>query len=178
MSTATSSLVIGLFEKPALAGQAVAELQAAGFGKEQIGVVTRDSQALEAAQSRNEVANNVTELGVDGALVGAGIGWLLGLGVITGVVTPLGPAIVVGSLGMMLANAVGGAAFTGLVGALIGWGVPVKEAQFYDEQLADGRTVITVQADARAEEAEHILRRNGAIRYEAASEHSTSSHEE
>ncbi len=62
----------------------------------------------------------------------------------------------------ILASAAGGAVTGGLVGALIGLGVPEHEALFYESEVQGGRTVVIVQADERALEARAILERHGA----------------
>ena len=74
----------------------------------------------------------------------------------------VGPAIAAGTLGVIVSNAAAGAGIVGLVGALVGAGVPEHEAKFYDKEFEAGRTVVTVTADHRADEATAILRRHGA----------------
>src|SRR5919202_424737 len=52
-----------------------------------------------------------------------------------------------------------GAAGGGLVGALTGsMGVPEDEARYYDQEFQSGRTIVTVKADGRYDEAQRILR--------------------
>jgi uncharacterized protein (TIGR02271 family) len=62
----------------------------------------------------------------------------------------------------VLASAAGGAAVAGIVGALIGLGIPEEEARYYEGEVKAGRTLVTVKADNRYAEAEAILRRYGA----------------
>jgi len=105
---------------------------------------------------------------VVGALTGAGVGALVGLGILAGVIPAIGPVIAGGALASLLANAAGGAAIVGLVGTLIGLGIPEEDAQFYESELKAGRTVVTVQAGNRIEEARAILyRHNGYSRENA-----------
>ena len=91
-----------------------------------------------------------------------GLGALAGLGVLAGVIPVVGPAIAAGTLGVVLSNAAAGAGIAGLVGALVGAGVPEHEAKYYHDELAAGRTIVTVHAADRASEAVAILRRNDA----------------
>jgi len=63
---------------------------------------------------------------------------------------------------VVLSNAAAGAGIAGLVGALIGAGVPEHEARYYHQEFEAGRTIVTVHADGRADEAMAILRRFGA----------------
>jgi len=99
---------------------------------------------------------------VTGALTGLGLGALAGLGVLSGVIPVIGPAIAAGTLGVILSNAALGAGIAGLVGALIGAGIPEEEANYYQGEFEAGRTIVTVKADGRADEATAILRRHGA----------------
>jgi hypothetical protein len=62
-------------------------------------------------------------------------------------------------LGVVLSNAAAGAGIAGLVDALVGAGLPEREAQFYQDELAAGRCIITMDAGIRPDEATVILRR-------------------
>ncbi len=95
-------------------------------------------------------------------MTGLGLGALAGLGVISGVIPVIGPAIAAGTLGVILSNAAAGAGIVGLVGALIGAGVPEHEAKYYHQEFEAGRTVVTVMSDGRGNEATAILLRHGA----------------
>jgi uncharacterized membrane protein len=158
MTELSGSTVVSVFENRRHADLAVDELRKAGFGPSQIGVVTRnvDGTAVNDNES-DEEESHATSGAVAGALAGAGVGGLVGLGVLAGVIPVVGPAIAAGTLATILANAAGGAAIGGLAAALIGWGVPEEHAQYYDEQLQSGKTVVTVHAGHRANQARMIL---------------------
>jgi hypothetical protein len=64
--------------------------------------------------------------------------------------------------GAYLVLAAAGAGIAGLVGALIGAGIPEEEANYYQGEFESGRTIVTVQADGRADEAMAILSRHNA----------------
>ena len=81
---------------------------------------------------------------------------------LSGVIPVIGPAIAGGTLGILLSNAAAGAAAAGLAGALIGSGIPEEDARYYHGEFEAGRTIVTVKADGRYDEATAILRRNGA----------------
>jgi len=81
---------------------------------------------------------------------------------LSGVIPVVGPAIAAGTLGVVLSNAAAGAGIVGLVGALIGAGVPEEEAKYYHSEFEAGRTIVTVKADGRYDDAMAILRRHGA----------------
>jgi len=151
--------VVGVFATRSEAEAALRDLRAAGFKDDQIGMVARNAKG----EMVNESGETYAEEGAAaGAIAGAGIGTLVGLGVIAGMVPVIGPAIVAGTLGTILTNAVGGAAVAGLAGALIGWGIPEDEASYYEGEVKAGRFLVTVDAKDRKDEAWTILHRHGA----------------
>ncbi|WP_165250267.1 general stress protein [Paludisphaera soli] len=156
----TTSPVVGVFEDRRQANQAVTELHAAGFTDKHIGVA---SQYADGAGDAASTADD-TDAGsgaVTGALTGLGLGALAGLGVLSGVIPVVGPAIMAGTLGVVLSNAAAGAGIAGLVGALVGAGMPEEEATYYQGEFEAGRTIVTVDAGARAAEASAIIRNAG-----------------
>jgi hypothetical protein len=90
------------------------------------------------------------------------VGALAGLGVVSGIIPVIGPAIAAGTLGVILSNAAAGAGIAGLIGALVGAGVPEDEARYYHDEFQAGRTIVTVNTTDRWREAGEVLRRNGA----------------
>jgi hypothetical protein len=66
-----------------------------------------------------------------------------------------------GTLAAILANAAGGAAIGGVLGALAGSDVPHEEANYYQGEFEAGRTIVTVKSGDRYDEAASILRRHG-----------------
>jgi hypothetical protein len=155
------SIVVGIFEDTTRAQKAVEELRRAGFWEDQVGVIARHYESAGAVTTA-ETGSKWEEGAVTGAIAGAGVGGLWALGIAAGMLPAIGPVIAGGLLASVLASAAGGAAVAGLVGALIGLGVPEEEAQYYEGEFKSGKTLVTVKADGRAEEARAILRRNGA----------------
>jgi len=156
------STVVGVFADRLHADQAVAELKSAGFRDDQIGVAMRHSEEFGSAATDDATDTHAGSGAVTGALAGLGLGTLAGLGVLAGVIPVIGPAIAAGTLGVVLSNAAAGAGIAGLVGALIGAGVPEDEANYYENEFKEGRIIVTVQADGRADQASSILRARGA----------------
>jgi hypothetical protein len=157
----TTSTVVGVFTNRIQAEDAIAELRRAGFRDSQIGLVARtDGGDIQRTDGAGETMAG--EGAVAGAVAGAGIGGLVGLGIISGVIPVIGPAIVAGTLGTILTNALGGAAIAGLVGALIGFGIPEDDARYYEAEVKGGRFLVTVDAGGRYDEAWDILDRFGA----------------
>jgi hypothetical protein len=69
----------------------------------------------------------------------------LGLSALT--IPGLGPVIAAGPLASMLVGAGIGAAGGGLLGALVGWGVPETEAGYYTEAVRRGSTLLAVRTE-------------------------------
>lgn len=151
--------VVGVFENVSYAQDAVRNLRDQGFTEDEIGVIGRHSNEVKAAAEMNESAAGAGAAA--GAMAGAGVGALWGLGIIAGALPAIGPVIAGGALASILASAAGSAAVGGVVGALAGLGVPEEDAKFYDTEMQSGRTIVTVRAGSRAEEATRILRLNG-----------------
>jgi len=157
------STVVGVFDDRHEADKAVDELQKAGFRPDQIGVAMRHFEGAGEASATADSDDSYAGTGaVTGALTGLGLGALAGLGVLSGVIPVVGPAIAAGTLGVVLSNAAAGAGIAGLVGALIGAGIPEEEAKYYHGEFEAGRTIVTVKADGRYDEAMAVLRRHGA----------------
>ena len=158
--------VVGVFEEPRLAQGAVEELRRVGFPEDQIGVVSQNVEGETTAVASEPSGSNWEEGAAVGAAAGAGIGALWAVGMATIALPPLLPAVLVSTwLVSVLASAAGGAAIGGVAGALIGLGIPEDEAAFYENEFRSGRTLVTVRAPGRYEEACDILARFGAYDY-------------
>ncbi len=147
--------VVGLFSDRQSAEQAVADLKAAGFDPSRIGVVMKDKQ--ETHEIAEEQGTRSTEGAVTGGVIGGSLGAILAA---TGalVIPGIGPFI---SAGILATSVVGGAAGW-LVGGLAGLGIPKEEAEYYEDQVQQGRALVTVDAQGRDAEARSILLRDGA----------------
>ena len=154
---AQQSTVVGVFDDRQQADRAIDELRRAGFSDSQIGVAMRYDDAGstmgDAADAGVDEDSHAGTGAVTGIVAGLGLGALAGLGVLSGVIPVIGPAIAGGTLGVILSNAAAGAAAGGLVGALAGAGVSEDNAQYYQNEFESGRTIVTVAADGRADEA-------------------------
>jgi uncharacterized protein (TIGR02271 family) len=163
MTARKRSTVVGMFEDRRRAEEAVHALKQAGFRDEQIGLVRRGEE-----KEIHAGGTHAAEGAVAGAAAGAGVAALVSLGMSFGVIPVIGPILAVGPLAAALLSAAGGAAAAGMVGALVGMGIPEEEALFYEREVHGGRTMVTVTADGRAEEAWAILARYGAFNRQSA----------
>jgi len=152
--------VLGVFESRTRAEQAMSDLRNAGFSEDQIGMIARDESG-KVVKTKGSEETYADEGAVTGLVAGAGAGALVGVGVLTGVIPVIGPVLAIGTLGTILLNAAGGAAIAGVAGALIGWGIPEEEAEYYEGEVKAGRFLVTVDAEGREAEARDILHRYG-----------------
>jgi hypothetical protein len=160
MTAAVRTTAVGVFYEPGQAERAVEDLKRAGFTPEQIGVAVR-KEAGDNAPAREPAGTLAEEGAVTGVLTGGALGALAGA-VATGLIPGVGPVLVVGLLAGILGGAGAGATAGGLIGGLIGHGIPEEEAKHYEQELAAGRTIVTVKADGRYAQAVEVLRRHGA----------------
>jgi hypothetical protein len=163
MATVTTrTTAVGVFHSTTNAQQAVNELRRLGFKEADIGVAGRNEDDITGASSARDTGSNVATGAAAGVATGAGVGALWGLGIAAGMLPAIGPVIAGGTLAAILASSATGAAAAGLAGALIGVGIPEDEAQHYESEFNAGRTIVTVQAGSRYEEARAVLSRCGA----------------
>ena len=157
MTMTDRSTVVGVFELRSEADAAIYELQRAGFRDDQIGFIVRNEDTGTPATVED---GNTTP----GAAVGAVSGGIIGgvIGAAAALLIPgIGPAVAGGILVTVLGGAAIGAAAGGIVGALVGMGVPEEEAHYYAGEFHSGRTLVTVRADGRQQEAINILHHYG-----------------
>ncbi len=162
MAARRTGTVVSAFHSHTSASSALRALRDAGFGEQQIGVASTEQGRTGTTEVRTEGDDTYgAEGAATGVAAGAGLGALWGLGILAGVMPVIGPAIAGGTLAVILSSAAAGAAAAGLAGALVGMGISKEEAEFYESEMQAGRTIITVDAGTRIEEARAILRDHG-----------------
>lgn len=139
--------VVGIFDDLQSATDAVEELRQRGFPDEQIGLAGRTPEA----ETPGAAAHESSGAGI-GVLTGASLGGMLAGSAAAPMLTPV----------LILTPVLTGAVIGGLIGFFIGLGVPEEEARSYQGELEEGRTVVTVAAPGRYDEALAVLRRHGA----------------
>lgn len=152
--------LVGTFDDQNAAEHAIEQLRDAGFEREQIGFAGHDPDSTKTRQI--EEHGNTAGPGalgglVTGAAAGGVIGWL-GLAAIPAI----GPFLAGGAIGSALIGAAAGGATGGILGGLLGLGIPRHEAEMHEEQVKQGRTLVSVQAD-NIGDAEKILADAGAM---------------
>jgi hypothetical protein len=159
MTAAVPTTAVAVFFEHEKAEKALDALHHAGFRPDQIGVAVRKGEATQ--EKPPESSGSKTEEGaVTGVVAGGALGALAGA-VATGLIPGVGPIIAAGILAGTLGGAGAGATAGGVLGALIGHGVPEADARHYEQEVAAGKTIVTVKADGRYNEAVDILRKHG-----------------
>ncbi|MGH7170980.1 MAG: general stress protein [Gemmataceae bacterium] len=156
MNTPERITAVEVFADRTHAEYAVAELRRHGFAAEQIGILTSD--AASEVEPPPHAGTKAEEGAAAGAAAGATLGGLVGAALATAVIPGVGVAIAGGLLAGAIGGAVTGLATGGIVGALVGLNIPEDDARHYERAFHSGRTLVTVRADARYDEAVAILR--------------------
>ncbi|MDQ2689980.1 MAG: general stress protein [Chloroflexota bacterium] len=146
--------VVGTFADHDTAESAIDRLRDAGYDREHIGYAGHDAEGITTrlAEEHGD-ASGPGALGglVTGAVAGGTIGWL-GLAAIPAI----GPFLAGGAIGSALLGAAAGGATGGILGGLLGLGIPRHEAEMHEQEVREGRSIVTVQG-ADAGEAESLL---------------------
>ncbi|GAB4549950.1 MAG: hypothetical protein Tsb0014_44550 [Pleurocapsa sp.] len=150
---------------------ALRELKNIGFPLDKISVIARkDNEELEKIDdiSPDRHLHRVGKKGlttgtITGGTVGGIFGLLIGFGSTT-IVPGIGHVIFVGTVAHTLATAIAGGtigtAAGGLLGSLIGLGIPEKRAKSYHQQVVNGYYLLIIEAtETEIEYAEQILER-------------------
>lgn len=150
---------VGVFHDRIHAEHAVTELQASGFQPEQIGfLIPGEDEKIE--PHPNQEPGSRAEAGAEvGAVVGGTLGGLVGAALATCIIPGVGPVIAGGLLVGAVEAALAGVAEGGILGALIGMRIPEEKARQCHAEFHSGRTLVTVQAEGRYDEAVAILQR-------------------
>jgi hypothetical protein len=157
--------VVGSFDSISEAASAARDLRAAGFMDNDVSVIANNQQrpvgsSVEVTEP-DKVSGTATGIVAGGALGGAAglAASLMGLAI-----PGIGPILAAGPIAAALAGAGAGAVAGGLIGGLTDAGVSETHAEYYAEAVRRGGALVTVRADeARADEAEAIMRRHGAF---------------
>ncbi len=152
--------LVAVFADQDAAERGVERLRDAGYDREHIGYAAQDPDSAKTrlVEEHGNAAGSGAAGGlVMGAAAGGAIGWL-GLAAIPAI----GPFLAGGAIGSALIGAAAGGATGGILGGLLGLGIPRHEAEMHEEQVKEGRTLVSVQADD-VSTAESVLADAGAI---------------
>lgn len=155
--------VVAIFDRIEDARYAVEDLVDSGIQRDNISLIARDVEGhygtqLEGRQTTagEDVGQAAAGGAAGGAVLGGLAGVLVGLGALT--IPGIGPAVAAGPIISGLTGAAVGAAAGGLLGALVEWGIPEEEAEYYAEGVRRGGTLVAVRAaDEDAEDVVDLL---------------------
>src|SRR5262245_3571945 len=143
--------------------EAVSRLLAAGFSNDQITVICSDDtkeRHFRDFEHQEMAGSNTPAAAAAGGAIGATLGSLAtgAVGLAIGGV----PLIVAGGIGLMA-----GAVWGGFIGAMMTRGIEKEAANFYDQEVQEGKLLVTVEQTKAAahptlNEAERILAEAGA----------------
>jgi len=159
--------VVGLFDERAAAQNAVRELLAERFTKEQISVVSKKpgGEGVDVAYVEEDGREQIEDMAKGagtGAAIGGAAALLLSLTALS--IPGIGPVLAAGPLAALIAGAGIGATAGGLVSGLARLGIEDDDAHTYAEGLRRGGTLVTVEAgDHRADRAVAVMRGSGAV---------------
>lgn len=154
------SVVLGVFDTRDQAEEAALELRGKGFHKD-ISIVARDEEKGDIQETQMGGGEQEGDTAIEGITTGGALGGLAGLAAGAGalVIPGIGPLVALGPI----AGLISGAATGGLAGGLIDWGIPETEGRHYEEDVKQGKILVTVQgSEPRLNEAGDVLRQHGA----------------
>ncbi len=158
---------VGLFSDRQSAETALTQLKDSGFDMNKVSVVNKNTDMDNMASGASgksdgsQVAESAGESAAVGGVAGGAIGLIGSLGILA--IPGVGPAA---ELGVLLANTVFagalGAASGGLLGALVGWGLPEDQAQYYSDRVnKSGDYLVVIEGDSTTiNAAQTILQQN------------------
>ncbi|MFZ0589943.1 MAG: quinol:electron acceptor oxidoreductase subunit ActD [Bryobacteraceae bacterium] len=139
--------VFGIYATIAEAEEAVNTLRSSGFRREDVSALFPDNQGSK--DFVHERATKAPEGAVTGAstgvVVGGALGWLAGIGTLA--IPGAGPLIAAGPILALLSGIGVGGVAGGIVGALVGSGIPEYEAKRYEGRVRSGQILLSVHCD-------------------------------
>jgi len=159
-----NTAVFGIFQTRDAAEEAVDALRQASFRNTDISALFPDNAGTKdfAHEKNTKAPEGATTGAASGALAGGVLGWLAGIGALA--IPGIGPLIAAGPIVAALAGAGALGTVGGMVGALVGMGIPEYEAKRYEGRVKHGGILLSVHCDSGdwVKRAEEILRRTGA----------------
>ncbi len=151
--------VFGIFTSRSAMEQAVGKLKDEGFQGDEISVLAPHQKVLRFVHAPANKAVDDAEMG---ALIGGALGWLAGVALIA--IPGFGAAIAGGPIvwAFLSLGAMTGAG--GVIGGLVGLGLPEKESKHYASRLHKGDTLLSIHCEdgARTMKAKEVLVHAGA----------------
>ena len=150
----------------------VLNLKQQGFTNDAISALLPDKRGSKdfAHEHNTKAPEGATAGGIAGMGVGAALGWLAGVGALA--IPGIGPFVAAGPIMAALSAAAVGTATGGVVGGLVGLGMPEFEAKRFDAKIREGNILISVHTEngKQKDVAKDVFKRNNADDISTASE--------
>jgi hypothetical protein len=159
-----NTAVFGIYTDYAGVENGVDSLKATGFRNTDISVLFPENVGTKdfAIRKETKVPEGAATGAGTGAVIGGGLGWLVGIGALA--IPGAGPFIAAGPIVAALAGVGVGGAVGGIAGALVGLGIPEYEAKRYEGRVRQGGILLSVHSDNSewTKRAKEILEHTGA----------------
>ena len=163
-------MLLGAFNDPSAAEQALSELEFQGYIPADISIMTQQQDYYpNVSKSGDTIARSASTGAAAGGVLGSAAGLLAGIGVVPVIAGlfvggPVAMALgIVGAAATTVSGLVTGAAAGGLIGALVGLGLPHRTAETYNQVIDDGGVVLGLNVfEGSDETTQEILQRHGA----------------
>ena len=143
----THNKVVGVFRTEEDAIDAIKELRDQGYSENDISVIAKDKKDVKHIHEETGTKapeGAATGMATGGILGGIG-GLLLGAGALA--IPGIGPIVAAGPIAAALGGAAVGAGAGGIVGALVGLGIPEDEAKEYERSVEEGDILVLVETN-------------------------------
>jgi hypothetical protein len=156
MAFGLNKRAVGVFDTRQQAEDALHQLHRSGFPMNKVSIIARDADRdsnIAGVDVQDSSGTKADEGATTGALAGGTLGGITGLLVGLGAlaIPGVGPILLAGELGTVLATTLAGgaigAATGGLVGALIGLGIPEERARVYSDRVSQGGYLVLVDGN-------------------------------
>ena len=168
----TNIAIFGIYASRADTLEAVETLKTAGFRNTDIAVLMPDNPGTKdfAVEMNTKAPEGATWGGIIGAVIGGSLAWLTAMSMIT--VPGLDPVVAAGPIIAALAGIGAGAVIGGIIGALVGLGLPEYQAKRFEGRIRKGGILLSVHCDRGdwTKRGKTILKETGARNISSAKE--------
>ncbi|HTW64955.1 MAG TPA: quinol:electron acceptor oxidoreductase subunit ActD [Bryobacteraceae bacterium] len=160
----SNTAVFGIYRDTVSLSGGLEALRGAGFRNTDVSVLLPENAGTKdfVTQKESKAPEGATAGATTGAVVGGIVGWLAGIGALA--IPGIGPFIAAGPIIGMLAGAGAVGVAGGIVGTLIGFGIPEYEAKRFEGRVRSGGILLSVHCDTSewVKRAKKLLDQSGA----------------